>query len=222
MISSSNSPQGMSVRDGLDRETAETLKWFARLLGGDKRIIRKTELISLIAGHLKGDHLRELWRGLDHNQQAAIAETIHSQSLRFDEARFRAKYDQVPDFGSEHYYYYAHSKRGPTLARLLLIVVVLAAEVGDLIVLRPKASFVKPEALGMDCFRYRSLLIMIEPTPQLAQMIAFQMSRDEADEFSFADDSLVSTEKPGEPFQSLRRFSIKPIPNRHPLRRIRR
>lgn len=44
-----------------------------------------------------------------------------------------------------------------------IIVIVLAAEVRDLIVLRPKASFVKPEALGMNCFRYRSLLIMIEP-----------------------------------------------------------
>src|SRR5258706_10954080 len=120
MILSSNSPHGMSVRDGLDRETAETLKWFARLLGGDKGIIRKAELISLIAGHLHGDHLRELWRRLDHIQQAALAETIHSQNLRFDEARFKAKYDQVPDFGSEQYYYYAQSKTGPTLARLLL------------------------------------------------------------------------------------------------------
>jgi len=120
MISSSNSPQRMSIRDGLDRETAETLKWFARLLGGDKRIIRKAELISLIAGHLQGDHLRELWRGLDHIQQAALAETIHSQSLRFEEARFKAKYNQVPDLGSKHYHSYAHTKTGPTLARLLL------------------------------------------------------------------------------------------------------
>ncbi len=120
MISSSNSPQGMSIRDGLDRETAETLKWFAKLLGGDKRIIRKAELISLIAGHLKGDRLRELWRQLDQIQQAALAETTHSPSLTFDEARFKAKYDQLPDVGSEHYYYYAHSKKGPTLARLLL------------------------------------------------------------------------------------------------------
>jgi hypothetical protein len=120
MILSSNSPHGMSIRDGLDRETAETLKWYARLLGGDKRIIRKAELISLIAGHLQGDHLRELWRGLDHIQQAALAETIHSQNLRFDEARFRAKYGQIPDFGSKHYRSYAHTKTGPTLARLLL------------------------------------------------------------------------------------------------------
>lgn len=120
MILSSNSPHGMSIRDGLDRETAETLKWFARLLGGDKRIIRKAELISLIAGHLQGDHLRELWRGLDHIQQAALAETIHSQSLRFEEARFKAKYNQVPDLGSNHYHSYAHTKTGPTLARLLL------------------------------------------------------------------------------------------------------
>jgi hypothetical protein len=37
-----------------------TLKWFARLLGGDKRVIRKAELISLIAEHLQGDHLRDL------------------------------------------------------------------------------------------------------------------------------------------------------------------
>ena len=120
MTLSSNSPHGMSIRDGLDRERVETLRWFARLLGGDKRIIRKAELISLIAGQLKGDRLRELWRQLDQIQQAAIAETIHSPSLRFDESCFKAKYDQLPDLGSEHYYYHAHSKKGPTLARLLL------------------------------------------------------------------------------------------------------
>lgn len=120
MMLLSNSPHGMSVWDGLDRERVETLRWFARLLGGDKKIIRKAELISLIARHLKGDRLRELWRQLDQIQQAALAETIHSPSLTFDEARFKAKYDQVPDLGSEHYYYYAHSKKGPTLARLLL------------------------------------------------------------------------------------------------------
>jgi hypothetical protein len=110
----------MSVRDGLGREAAETLKWFARLLGGDKRVLRKAELINLIAGHLKGDRLCEVWRGLDHNEQAAVAETIYSQTLRFDETRFRAKYGEVPFFGGEHQYYPARSKNGPTLARLLL------------------------------------------------------------------------------------------------------
>lgn len=120
MTLSSDSLHGMSIREGLDRERVETLRWFARLLGGDNRIIRKAELISLIEGHLQGDQLRELWRQLDQIQQAALAETIHSPSLRFDEARFKAKYDQLPDLGSEHYYYHAHSKKGPPLARLLL------------------------------------------------------------------------------------------------------
>ncbi len=120
MTLSSDSPHGMSIREGLDRERVETLRWFARLLGGDKRIIRKAELISLISGHLEGGQLRELWRQLDQIQQAAIGETIHSPSLTFDEARFKAKYDQLPDLGTEHYYYSAHSKKGPTLARLLL------------------------------------------------------------------------------------------------------
>jgi len=105
----------MSIRDGLDRETVETLKWFARLFGEDKRIIRKAELISLIAKHLQGDNLRQLWRELDHIQQRAIAETIHSPSLRFDEAPFKAKHDQLRDLGTEHYPYHAHSKTGRRL-----------------------------------------------------------------------------------------------------------
>ncbi len=110
----------MSVREGLERENAENLKWYARLLGADKKIIRKPRLINLIAEHLNGGRLRELWSRLDDIQQAAVAETIYSQNFRFDEIRFKAKYGQLPSFGAERYYYYAHDNHGPTLARLLL------------------------------------------------------------------------------------------------------
>lgn len=116
----SNSLNGMSVRQGLDRENAETLRWFARLLGADKKVIRKPEQIILTAKNLMGDRLRELWSRLDRIQQAAIAETIYATNLKFDAARFRIKYGQLPSLGSERYYYYANSKEGPTLARLLL------------------------------------------------------------------------------------------------------
>lgn len=112
--------QEMSVRNGLEREKAENLKWYARLLGADRRIIRKPELIDLIAAHLTGARLRETWSRLDEIQQAAVAETIYSKSFKFDEARFMAKYGQLPSFGAERYSVYAQDKDGPTLARLLL------------------------------------------------------------------------------------------------------
>lgn len=112
--------QEMIVKGWLGQENVENLKWYARLLGADRKIIRKPELISLIAAHLNGGHLREIWSRLDDIQQAAVAETIYSKNLRFDQARFKAKYGQLPSFGTEHYYYRAHAKDGPTLARLLL------------------------------------------------------------------------------------------------------
>jgi len=112
--------QGMSINEGLERENAENLKWYARLLGANKKIIRKPQLIDFISAHLTGDRLREVWSRLDEIQQAAVAETIYSKNLRFDETRFKAKYGLLPSFGTEHYYYRAHAKHGPTLARLLL------------------------------------------------------------------------------------------------------
>ena len=110
----------MSVNEGLEREKAENLKWYAKLLGGNKKIIRKPELIDFIAGHLQGGRLREVWTRLDDIEQAAVAEAIYSKNLSFDETRFKAKYGQLPSFGSERNYYGAHEKHGPTLARLLL------------------------------------------------------------------------------------------------------
>ena len=110
----------MSVKERLEQENVENLKWYARLLGADKKIIRKRELINLIATHLNGARLREIWSRLDDLQQAAVAETIYFKSLRFDKARFKAKYGELPSFGAEHYYYHAQAKDGPTLARLLL------------------------------------------------------------------------------------------------------
>ncbi len=112
--------QEMIVKGWLGEENVENLKWYARLLGADRKIIRKPELVDLIAAHLNGGHLREIWSRLDDIQQAAVAETIYSKNLIFDEARFKAKYGQLPSFGAEHYYYHAHAKDGPTLARLLL------------------------------------------------------------------------------------------------------
>ena len=111
---------GLSVKRGLDREKTENLRWFARLLGADKKIIRKPQLINLIAGHLTGDLLREVWSRLDEMQRAAVAETIYSMNLRFDESRFKAKYGQLPSFGEEQFYYFVNTKDGPTLVRLLL------------------------------------------------------------------------------------------------------
>jgi len=112
--------QGISVNERLELENVENLKWYARLLGADKKVIRKPQLIKLIAEHLNGGRVQEIWSRLDNIQQAAVAETIYSTDLRFDETRFKAKYGQLPSFGIEQYYYRAQAKDGPTLARLLL------------------------------------------------------------------------------------------------------
>ncbi len=110
----------MSVKKWLEGEKAENLKWYARLLGADKKIIRKPELVSLLAAQLMGNRLREVWLRLDDIERAAVAETIYSPNLRFDESRFKAKYGQLPSFGEQYVYYYANARNGPTLARLLL------------------------------------------------------------------------------------------------------
>lgn len=57
---------------------------------------KKAALAALILRHLEGDGLRAAWEKL---QQAAVAETVHSQSLRFPDKRFRAKYGRAPDLG---------------------------------------------------------------------------------------------------------------------------
>jgi len=46
--------QEMIVKGWLGEENVENLKWYARLLGADRKIIRKPELVDLIAAHLNG------------------------------------------------------------------------------------------------------------------------------------------------------------------------
>ena len=75
--------QEMIVKGWLGEENVENLKWYARLLGADRKIIRKPELVDLIAAHLNGGHLREIWSRLDDIQQAAAnAEAVKNYCLR--------------------------------------------------------------------------------------------------------------------------------------------
>ncbi|MEO6392332.1 MAG: hypothetical protein ABIP75_10805 [Pyrinomonadaceae bacterium] len=117
MIQKSDSPIGRSIREQFDFETVDKLKQYVRLLGGDKLVTRKADIISLISAHLEGERLRELWNRLDSTQQNAVAETIYSPTLTFDLTCFVAKYDERPDFG--RYDYYSKNNAGPTLFSLL-------------------------------------------------------------------------------------------------------
>src|SRR6266850_1341316 len=107
----------LTVSDWLAQENAETLKHFSKLLGEDKKVTRKADLVKLVAGHLQGSRLRELWNRLDQLQQAAIAETIYSPTLRFDKAHFKAKYGNLPSLGEDVHYYFSPK---PPLARILI------------------------------------------------------------------------------------------------------
>lgn len=107
----------LTVSDLLARENADTLKHFSKLLGEDKKVTRKAELVKLVARHLQGSRLHELWNRLDQLQQAAIAETIYSPSLRFDKAHFKAKYGNLPSLGEGIHYYFSPK---PPLARILI------------------------------------------------------------------------------------------------------
>jgi hypothetical protein len=64
----------------------------------------------VIVRHLAGERLRTVWQGLDELQQAAVAEVVHADSLRFDAARFRAKYGKDPNWGSEEDSFRYHQK----------------------------------------------------------------------------------------------------------------
>jgi hypothetical protein len=80
--------------------TADDLRKLAALTG-EKPPSRKADIAAVIVRHLAGERLRTVWQGLDELQQAAVAEVVHSDSSRFDAARFRAKYGKDPGWGSK-------------------------------------------------------------------------------------------------------------------------
>jgi len=63
---------------------------------------RKADVIAVILETMQDPAaLRALWDELDAFQQAAIVEVVHSQTTRFNEQEFRAKYGESPDWGEQ-------------------------------------------------------------------------------------------------------------------------
>jgi Helicase conserved C-terminal domain len=87
--------------------TADDLRRLASLTG-EKVPTRKADIAAVIMRHLAGERLRTVWQGLDELQRAAVAEVVHADSAEFDAARFRAKYGDDPNWGSEDRYDYNH------------------------------------------------------------------------------------------------------------------
>jgi hypothetical protein len=87
-----------TLKLALESLNVDELKALAQLTG-QKAPGRKADIAALIVQHLAGDRLRMAWECLDELQRAAVAETVHSPSPKFDEGRFRAKYGREPDWG---------------------------------------------------------------------------------------------------------------------------
>ena len=92
-----------TIDEALQNEKVHKLKKLLPHLSSRKNPTSKTEIIALIEEHLEGNKLRSLWKKLDSLQQAAVAEIVHSPDSEFDVFRFRAKYGQLPDFGSGYF-----------------------------------------------------------------------------------------------------------------------
>ena len=97
----SYTPGLATLQEALDLRTVDDLKQLVALLPTNARPTRKGELVALIAQHLQGEPLHELWGQLDSMQQLAVAETIYAPDGIFDAARFNAKYGELPSFGTK-------------------------------------------------------------------------------------------------------------------------
>jgi hypothetical protein len=107
-----------TVREALETRTVDDLKKLKALLPEAASGTRKDELLNAIIGELSGDKLRLLWDRLDDLQQKAVAETVYSDSPVFIPSRFKAKYGELPDFGTNNYDW--GYRAAPTLLRLFL------------------------------------------------------------------------------------------------------
>ncbi len=95
------SPTIATVYEALDLLTVDQLKQLLSLLPTKERATKKGELMALIERHLCGERLRALWEQLDETQKLAVAETIYSAEGTFNADRFKAKYGELPVFGTK-------------------------------------------------------------------------------------------------------------------------
>ena len=108
----------IATHEALDLLTIDQLKPLVALLPTQERPTRKGDLVELVEQHLAGKRLRALWEQLDNIQKLAVAETIYADESVFDPARFRARYGELPVFGTEKERW--GDRENPSLLRLFL------------------------------------------------------------------------------------------------------
>jgi hypothetical protein len=108
----------IAIHEALDLLTIDQLKPLVALLPIQERPTRKGDLVELVEQHLGGKRLRALWEQLDNTQKLAVAETIYADESVFDPARFRARYGELPVFGTKKERWGDHEN--PSLLRLFL------------------------------------------------------------------------------------------------------
>jgi len=113
-----NEPESiLTLGDALQQQKVDDLKKLAALASDEKnRPTRKPDLIAFIQRHVncppgqlrqvESDPLQGFWRKLDTLQQAAVAEVAHGPDGRFNSAQFKAKYGQLPNWGTSDRYGY--------------------------------------------------------------------------------------------------------------------
>lgn len=90
-----------TLRDALELRTIDDLKQLLYLLPTKERPTRKGDLMDVIERELLGPGLRALFDQLDDLQRKAVAETVYSDSPVFNTDRFRARYGELPVFGTK-------------------------------------------------------------------------------------------------------------------------
>jgi len=89
-----------TVSEALNQLTVAQLKPLVALLRAPGGATRKPELVALVERQMAGARLQELWESLDDVQKKAVSETLYAPDGVFQQARFKAKYGRLPDFGA--------------------------------------------------------------------------------------------------------------------------
>jgi hypothetical protein len=91
--------KGPSLTECLERYDKDELKALVSLVSStqpDERDVLCRLLYNILTDKAE---VKRLWNGLDDMQKAAVAETLHSPALSFEESRFLARYGTNPDWG---------------------------------------------------------------------------------------------------------------------------
>jgi hypothetical protein len=91
----------INLHEALALLTVDQLKALVSLLPAQEKPTRKGDLVELVAQHLSGARLRWLWEQLEATQKLAVAEAIYADESVFNPTRFRAKYGELPVFGTQ-------------------------------------------------------------------------------------------------------------------------